>query len=87
VLLDEPTSSVDILNEKLIYEQLLSAFRGRCVVSAIHKFNLLHLFDEIIVFAGGRVVQRGTVAALLEQEGEFARMWRMFSEADAEQAG
>lgn len=75
VLLDEPTSSVDIFNERLIYETLLDHFGDRCVLSAIHKFNLLQLFDEVLVFAGGKLVERGSVPELIERGGEFARLW------------
>lgn len=82
VLLDEPTSSVDIYNERLIYEGLLKEFRHLCVLSAIHKFNLLYLFDEVLVFAHGELVERGTVERLLAQQGEFARLWRNFSEEE-----
>jgi ABC-type multidrug transport system fused ATPase/permease subunit len=84
VLLDEPTSSVDIYNERLIYEGLLKEFRDLCVLSAIHKFNLLHLFDEVLVFAHGELVERGTVRQLLANNGEFTRLWRNF--ADQEKA-
>jgi ABC-type multidrug transport system fused ATPase/permease subunit len=80
VLLDEPTSSVDTYNERLIYERLLKSFDEACVVTAIHKFNLLHLFDEVLVFANGRIVERGQVEQLLSQEGEFARLWQTFAQ-------
>lgn len=61
VLLDEPTSSVDAVNEKRIYENLLAQFSDRCVLSALHKFHLLPLFDEVLVFEEGRLVHSGPV--------------------------
>ena len=79
VLLDEPTSSVDIYNERLIYQGLLKEFRHLCVLSAIHKFNLLHLFDEVLVFTHGELVERGSVDELLAKNGEFVRLWQNFS--------
>ncbi len=79
VLLDEPTSSVDGYNERLIYEGVLREFADRCVVTAIHKFNLLHLFDEVLVFANGRLVERGTVEELRERGAEFSRLWNTFA--------
>ncbi len=88
VLLDEPTSSVDIFNERLIYEGLLREFRGHCVVTAIHKLNLLSLFDEVIVFAEGNLVERGTIDQLLKHNGEFCRLWRTFNvEGDLKMIG
>lgn len=64
VLLDEPTSSVDSVNEHLIYEAILREFRDVCVVSALHKFHLLELFDEVVVFQDGRIVQAGPTGSL-----------------------
>jgi ATP-binding cassette subfamily B protein len=69
VLLDEPTSSVDAQNEKLIYQNLLEQFSDRCVLSALHKFHLLPLFDQIMVFEEGRLVQMGPTAEILAQPG------------------
>ena len=59
VLLDEPTSSVDIANEQQIYQNLLDQFSDRCVLSALHKFHLLPLFDEVLVFEEGRLTHAG----------------------------
>ena len=80
VLLDESTSSVDLVNERAIYSAVLGALREKVVISAIHKFNLLHLFDEILVVEGGCIVERGTVESLVARDGPFHRMWARYSE-------
>ena len=85
ILLDEPTSSVDVRNERLIYETILDEFRSRCIVTAIHKFNLLHMFDEILVFSQGELIERGTQESLLAQDGEFARLWKLYSDTETKQ--
>jgi ATP-binding cassette, subfamily B, bacterial len=82
ILLDESTSSVDIVNEKMIYETIMRSFRDRVVVATIHKFNLLPLFDEILVMEQGRVVERGTLRQLLARGGVFSSMWEEYSRAD-----
>ena len=75
VLLDEPTSSVDVFNERAIYKSILSLFKDRCVISAVHKFHLLPLFDEIFVFANGQLVERGSFEELIASRGELNRLW------------
>lgn len=75
ILLDESTSSVDVTNERLIYESVLSHFKSRVVVSAVHKLNLLDLFDEIIVMERGKVIERGSLGELLAKKGHFAALW------------
>lgn len=76
VLLDESTSSVDVTNERLIYETVLAHFKSRVVVSAVHKLNLLELFDEIIVMEHGKVLERGSLEQLLAKGGHFAGLWQ-----------
>lgn len=66
VLLDEPTSSVDATNEKKIYAGLLEQFSDRCMLSALHKFHLLPLFDEVIVFDDGKLTHVGSAEEYLE---------------------
>lgn len=85
ILLDESTSSVDIVNERLIYETILGCFKDRVVIATIHKFNLLHLFDEVVVMQRGRVVERGTLSELLQTNGHLARMWEEYAGAEAAQ--
>ena len=72
VLLDEPTSSVDSANECLIYEAILAEYQDVCVISALHKFHLLTLFDEVVVFQDGRIVQAGRASAF--RGGELERL-------------
>lgn len=86
ILLDEPTSSVDTYNERVIYTNLLTHFRSQCLVSSIHKLHLLDLFDEIYVFDDGCVVENGTFQSLLARGGKLAEMWRNYQsgvESDA----
>ena len=47
VLLDEPTSSVDSLNEMKIHENIFSSFKRKTVISSIHRLHLLNKFDYI----------------------------------------
>lgn len=78
VLLDEPTSSVDTYNERLIYTGVLRKFKDKCLVSSIHKLHLLDLFDRIYVLERGRVVESGTFHDLLKRDGVLARMWKHY---------
>lgn len=83
VLLDESTSGVDVVKEKRIYEAVLRHFSRQVVVATTHKFNLLPLFDEIIVMENGKIVERGTLAELLSGRGAFSAMWREFAGAQS----
>lgn len=81
VLLDEPTSSVDTSNERLIYTNLLSKFKDKCLVSSIHKLHLLDLFDRIYVLDCGKIVECGNFYDLLKANGALAKMWKHYQVA------
>ncbi|HEY9715344.1 MAG TPA: ABC transporter ATP-binding protein [Chroococcales cyanobacterium] len=78
VLLDEPTSSVDTPNERMIYTSILNRFSDKCVISSIHKLHLLEMFDVIYVFKDGRLVEQGDFQGLIAQNGILAAMWQNY---------
>lgn len=78
ILMDEPTSSVDTANERLIYSELLKQFSDRCLISSIHKLHLLELFDHIYVLSNGRIVESGDFKTLIEKDAVLASMWRNY---------
>lgn len=75
ILLDEPTSSVDPGNERLIYENLFQKFADRCIVSSLHKLYLLPMFDEAYVFQDGQLIARGSPRELLAEGGILHPLW------------
>ncbi|HEY9788537.1 MAG TPA: ABC transporter ATP-binding protein [Candidatus Obscuribacterales bacterium] len=81
LLLDEPTSSVDTTNERLIYTHLLGEFRKRCLVSTVHKLHLLELFDVVYVLDNGEVVEVGSFKELIAAKGKLAQLWENYQAA------
>jgi ATP-binding cassette subfamily B protein len=78
ILLDESTSSVDSDNETEIYANIWKAFSGKTVIASIHKMNLLKLFDRIVVFEKGKIVEQGTFDELLGRSESFKKSWDQF---------
>ncbi len=78
ILLDEPTSSVDTVNEGKIYRALFRKFSDRCIISAIHKLHLLKNFDHIYVFDNGKLVESGNFNQLIKQNGALSDLWREY---------
>jgi ABC-type multidrug transport system fused ATPase/permease subunit len=83
LMLDEPTSSLDPQTEARVYDRLLAAFPGACIVSSIHRLHLLSRFDEVVLMAEGRVVATGTVAELRQREPRFRMLWERYAGAAA----
>ena len=80
VLLDEPTSSVDMKNEALIYEGIFKAFKDKTVISSIHRLHLLHMFDTIHYFENGKIIASGSLNELLQSSSKFQNLWRKYQE-------
>lgn len=74
LFLDEPTSSVDALNEVQIYDNIFSRFSEKTIVSTIHRLHLLSKFDRIYQFEKGKVIASGTLVEMLEQPS-FKKLW------------
>ncbi|ABI57509.1 type I secretion system permease/ATPase [Alkalilimnicola ehrlichii MLHE-1] len=56
LLLDEPTTALDDSAERRVIDHLDEFARGRTLVVATHRRNVLRLVDRVIVVDGGRVV-------------------------------
>ncbi len=75
LILDEPTEHVDPATAAALLEDLLAAASGRTTLLITHELGGLERFDEIALLEHGRIVERGTHAALLARGGSFARLW------------
>ena len=58
LLLDEPTSSVDATNEKIIFTKILQFFNKKTIIAVMHRLHLLDMFDYIYVFDQGRILEQ-----------------------------
>lgn len=75
VLMDEPTSSVDPRTEKMVYTNMFDTFKGKSVISSLHRLHLLTQFDYIYILRNGQVVDEGTFDHLNRYSLVFQEMW------------
>jgi ATP-binding cassette subfamily B protein len=71
LILDDATSSVDATTEAAIKAGLREAMAGRTTFIIAHRLSTVSLADEIVVVDGGRIVDRGTHAELMEGCGFY----------------
>ena len=81
VLLDEATSSLDVENESQVQEALSNLLAGKTVIVIAHRMRTVMNADKIVVLDEGRIVEQGSPAELLEQNGLFSRMVKLQSES------
>ena len=84
VLLDEPTSSLDTVNEIKIYQNIFREFEGKTIISSIHRLYLLPLFDRIYVFDKGIIAASGSLREMLMVCPEFQALWREYNKHQEE---
>ena len=74
LLLDEPTAHLDIETEALLKETMLPVFDNRLVIFATHRLHWLRQMDWIIVMRDGEIVEQGTLADLIANNGYFVTL-------------
>lgn len=72
--LDEPTSSLDSITEKQIYNYLFEEAKNDTVVIISHRLTGLERMDQIIVMDSGEIVEQGTFDELMKKKGYFYKM-------------
>jgi len=82
IVLDEPTSAIDPIEETRIYkkfQQLAKPSRGdgldKIAIVVTHRLGSTKLADRIIVMDGGKIVDAGTHDELVSHPGKYAEMW------------
>jgi ABC-type transport system involved in Fe-S cluster assembly fused permease/ATPase subunit len=77
LIFDEATSALDSANERAIQAELQSVSQNKTTLVIAHRLSTVVDAHEILVMDGGRIVERGTHAALLALGGVYARMWSL----------
>ena len=86
-MLDEPTAALDVQTEYEVYQRFQELTRDRTTLLISHRFSTVRMADRILYLADGRIQEAGTHAALLDQDGEYARLYRLQAAQYAEQDG
>ena len=76
IILDEPTAALDPIAEAEIYEKFNDIVGDKTAIYISHRLSSCKFCDEILVFDHGQVVQQGTHAALVAEEGhKYHELW------------
>jgi ATP-binding cassette subfamily B multidrug efflux pump len=76
LILDDSLSSVDTYTEEEILKRLKQIMRDRTSLIVSHRVSTVRDADFIVVLKDGKVVEQGTHDKLLDQEGEYYRLYQ-----------
>ncbi|NKF51330.1 ABC transporter ATP-binding protein/permease [Shewanella sp. WXL01] len=81
MVFDEATSSLDSRSEQAILSAIKDAQRGHTSLVVAHRLSTIVDADLIVVLSGGQIVEQGQHHGLLQQDGLYAKLWRIQNES------
>ena len=82
LIFDEATSALDYESERIIQQNMRQICQNRTVIIVAHRLAAVRIADRIVTVEGGRLVEDGTHAELLQRNGRYAALHR-FQTGDA----
>lgn len=70
-IMDEATSSIDTITEAKIQKTIAQLLQGRTSIIIAHRLSTIRHCDRILVIDGGKIVEDGPHAALIQQKGKY----------------
>lgn len=80
LVLDEPTASLDAVNEYAIFQRFRELTDNKIALLISHRFSTVRMADRIVVLDEGQVIETGTHAELLALGGEYAKLFTLQAE-------
>jgi ATP-binding cassette, subfamily B, bacterial len=77
LVLDEPTAAMDAGAEAQVFEHFRTLTRKRIAIIISHRFSTVRMADQIVVIEHGRIIERGSHAALMQQQGHYAQLFTL----------
>jgi len=83
LILDDSTSSVDLITEAEIRSALERLMRGRTTFIIAHRVQSLMTADQILVLQAGKITQQGKHEDLIRQDGIYRRIYEAQTRIEA----
>ncbi len=74
-VLDEATSSIDTVTEKLIQDAIENLMKGRTSFVIAHRLSTIRQADVILVVKDGKIIEQGSHKELIEKKGAYYNLY------------
>lgn len=75
VVMDEPSSAMDPISEKEFFDMVFDKLRDKTLIMISHHLSYTDMFDKIMFFDDGQLVEVGKAEQLIEAKGKFASLY------------
>lgn len=76
ILLDEPTSAIDPIEEGILYRKFQNMIRGKMGILVTHRLGSVKIADRVLVLKEGKIVEQGSHEKLMNNQGHYANLYR-----------
>ena len=77
IIFDEATSQLDSESEKLVQEAFWKMEKNKTTIIIAHRLSTIMTADKIVVMHRGKIVQMGTHRQLINQDGQYKKLWNL----------
>ncbi|MBN3950503.1 MAG: ABC transporter ATP-binding protein [Nostoc sp. NMS7] len=77
LILDEATSSIDTRTEALVQTAIARLLQGRTSFVIAHRLSTVTQADQVLVIQQGQIVEQGSHAELINQQGVYANLYAL----------
>ncbi|UCD34337.1 MAG: ATP-binding cassette domain-containing protein, partial [Nitrospiraceae bacterium] len=79
LILDEATSSLDSVSERLVQKALEDLMSGRTTIVIAHRLSTIRNADRIVILDKGKIVDIGTHEQLMSRNETYIRLYNAFA--------
>ena len=76
IILDEATSAMDNITEKMVMENVIKRLKNKTLIVIAHRLETIKDVNTIFVLKDGLIIEQGGYSNLLEQDGYFAKLYK-----------
>ncbi len=76
IILDEATSAMDNITEKMVMENVINLLKNKTLIVIAHRLETIKDVNTIFVLKDGLIIEQGGYSLLLEKDGYFAKLYK-----------
>ncbi len=77
IVLDEPTASIDPIEESRLFELFYKVSRGRTCILVTHRMGAVKMADRILMLENGAVIEEGSHMDLMKKRGKYYELYQL----------